>query len=435
MTTRLFRCAGRPLAPGSIGVLALATALLAGCGRGGSGDPSHDHAGGDRAQGEEHAEAAPRGPRGGRLFTSGDVQLELLIEETGIPPEFRAYLYDGGGRPVSPEGARLSVVLERFPGRRDSIPFRQVGDRFQSLRSVEEPHSFDARVALERPAGRSEWTYRQREGRVELLADAVTASGIQTGSAGPRAIEVRIEAPGEVHLNAERVVQVRPRFPGVIRALERSQGDRVRAGDRLAVVHSNESLADYDVFAPISGTVVARDVAPGQTVTPESPIYTLADLSTVWVDVALYPQVAGRVRTGQAATVRSLAGEPIEARGAIAYVGPLLEQDTRTAYGRVVLPNPGNRWQPGLFVTAAITVDRFTARVAVPEEAIVRLSRGPAVFRAEGTTFEAQPVTPGRSDGTWTEILEGLEPGARVVVRNAFLLKAELGRSEATHDH
>jgi cobalt-zinc-cadmium efflux system membrane fusion protein len=80
-------------------------------------------------------------------------------------------------------------------------------------------------------------------------------------------------------------------------------------------------------------------------------------------------------------------------------------------------------------------VDRFSARVAVPEAAIVRTSRGPAVFRAAGSTFELQPVSPGRSDGEWTEIVAGLEAGARVVTRNAFLLKAELGKSEASHDH
>jgi len=86
-------------------------------------------------------------------------------------------------------------------------------------------------------------------------------------------------------------------------------------------------------------------------------------------------------------------------------------------------------------VTAAIVVDRVAAAVAVPEEAIVRMRTGPAVFRARGTTFALQPVTPGRSDGTWTEIVEGLAAGDSIAVKNAFLLKAELGKSEASHDH
>jgi cobalt-zinc-cadmium efflux system membrane fusion protein len=88
-----------------------------------------------------------------------------------------------------------------------------------------------------------------------------------------------------------------------------------------------------------------------------------------------------------------------------------------------------------MFVNVAITVDRARVRVAVPEEAIVRTRDGAAVFRVEGSTFEMQPVAAGRTDGRWTEIVEGLEPGATIVVRHAYLLKAELGRSEAGHEH
>jgi cobalt-zinc-cadmium efflux system membrane fusion protein len=270
---------------------------------------------------------------------------------------------------------------------------------------------------------------------VELSPAAVSSGGIETGAAGPRLIEARVETPGEVRLNAERVVQVRPRFPGVVQRMAKRLGDPVRSGELLAVVHSNESMTDYEIHSPMSGTLVSRDVAEGQAVDHEMVLYTIADLSTVWVDFALYPQYAGQVRRGQGVRIRAQAGNPLQATGTIGYIGPLLEQDTRVSYGRVVLPNPDRRWQPGLFVTAAITVDRVRAAVAVPEEAIVRTSRGPAVFRVEGSTFELQPVVPGRSDGEWTEIREGLEPGARIAVRNAFLLKAELGKSEATHDH
>jgi len=86
-------------------------------------------------------------------------------------------------------------------------------------------------------------------------------------------------------------------------------------------------------------------------------------------------------------------------------------------------------------VTASITVDRLQAVAAVPEEAIIRTALGPGVFRSQGTAFEFQPIEPGRSDGEWTEVRSGLEPGATIVAKNAYLLKAELGKSEATHDH
>jgi len=102
-----------------------------------------------------------------------------------------------------------------------------------------------------------------------------------SGTAGPRLIEVHVETTGEIRLNAERVIQVRPRFPGLVQKLEKRLGDTVRPDELLAVIHSNESLTDYEIRATMSGTVVSRDVAVGQTADHETILYTIADLSTV----------------------------------------------------------------------------------------------------------------------------------------------------------
>jgi len=402
---------------------------LGGCGRGPSSAVEAEHADG---HGDAHTE---HGPHGGRLLEADDVRLELLIAEDGIPPEFRAWLYDGKGSPIQPVSGTLTVTLDRFGGRRDSIPFAAEGERFRGLRTVDEPHSFEAHVVLEREGARREWSYEQEEGRLRLVPEAIERGGIEVGRSGPRDIAVEVETPGEVRLNAERVVQVRPRFAGLLEDLGVRLGDRVAAGARIATIQSNESLTAYEVPAPVGGTIISRDVSSGQAVDHETILCTIADLSTVWVDFALYPQLAGRVRVGQSARVRSGSPAAHEATGRVSYVGPLLEQDTRVSYGRIVLANRNGAWPPGQYVTVAVTVERVRAPIAVPEDAIVRSTRGPAVFRAAGSTFELQPVVTGRSDGAWTEILEGLEAGAAIVVRNAFLLKAELGKSGATHDH
>jgi cobalt-zinc-cadmium efflux system membrane fusion protein len=273
------------------------------------------------------------------------------------------------------------------------------------------------------------------EGVVRLEPEAVQESGIEAGVAGPRRIEVQIETPGEVRMNAERVVEVRPRFPGVVRTLGKALGQHVAKGDVVASVHSNESLSEYAILAPLSGTVVAREASVGQAVEHDDRLYTIADLSSVWVDFAIYPQNVGVVRRGQRVRVVSQAGPGLRAEGRITYVGPLLEQDTRVSYARVVLPNTDGKWQPGLYVSALIIVSEADVPVAVPEEAIVRMEDGPAVFRVQGGTFRAQPVVTGRSDGAFTEIVRGLAAGDAIVVKNAFLLKAELGKSEAGHDH
>uniref|UniRef100_A0A832I517 HlyD family secretion protein n=1 Tax=Eiseniibacteriota bacterium TaxID=2212470 RepID=A0A832I517_UNCEI len=405
--------------------LALAALLAAGgCG-----------ARGAAVQAEHHREEIVRGPRGGRLFHAPGLSLELVLAEDGAAPEFRAYLYDGARRPVDPVRGTLEVVLERFGGREDRIVFAAAGDFFRGLRAVAEPHSFTARVAYVDGAKRLEWTFEQLEGRITLPAQALATSGIEVAAAGPRDIEVTFQSPGEVRVSPERLVQVRPRFAGVVRTVDVRLGDGVTAGQRVAVIHSNESLAEYEVVAPIGGTIVARDAVPGQAVTPDHPLCTIADLTQVWVDFPLAPALSGRVRPGQAVRIRGgTAGGP-EAQARVHYVGPLLEQDSRVSRVRAALSNADGRWPPGLFVTASVVVDRVRAAVALPEEAIVRTARGPAVFRAMGRTFELQPVTTGRSDGLWTEVVEGLAAGDSIVVRQAFLLKAELGKSEAAHGH
>jgi membrane fusion protein, heavy metal efflux system len=269
---------------------------------------------------------------------------------------------------------------------------------------------------------------------VELSPEAVEAAGIAVDSVGPRSLEVVIELPGEIKLNAERSVDVRPTYPGRVRTVHAGLGTFVRKGQPLAVIYSNESLSDYTIEAPMSGTVVARPVNPGAAVGQESVLYTLADLSTVWLDFPIYVQQLGRIRRGQLVHVRAEGGNARDVTGTIGYVGPVLDVDTRTTFGRVVLPNRGGQWQPGRLVTAAVIVERVTVPIAVPEEAIVRMGSGAAVFRADSAGFELQPVTPGRSDGTTTEILSGLERGARIVTRNAFLVKAELEKEAGGHE-
>lgn len=409
----------------------LALLLVGGCAR---KEHAEEHTEAHSESGEHHDEG-PRGPHGGRVLTGEGIALELVLSGEEEPPAYKAFLHDAKGGDVRPTTERLTAVLERMGRRRDTVAFRIDGDHFHSTEPIEEPHSFRVALDLERAGRHHTWSFEQEESRIELAPEAVRTAGIAVGTAGPSLIEVTVEVPGEVRLNAERVVQVRPRFPGIVRAMRKRLGAPVRRGETLVLVHSNESLAEYPIAAAMNGTVVSQDAAVGQSVDHETILYTVADLSTVWVDFPIYPQSAGRIRPGQSVHVQAESGPPLSGTGSIRYVGPLLEQDTRVSYGRVVLDNRSRRWQPGLYVTARIVVERVDVPVAVPEESIVRLSEGPAVFRAEGNRFEPQPVVTGRSDGRMTEIRQGLEAGAQIVVSKAFLLKAELGKGEAGHEH
>jgi cobalt-zinc-cadmium efflux system membrane fusion protein len=415
---------------------AIAALLAAGC----SDDAAHreeehhhdEHGGHAEA---EHAEETARGPRGGRLFTDEGIALELRIVEEDGPPEFVAHLYDGAGKPLPPGDAALSVTLERFAGRRDEIAFRPMGEHLRGATVVGEPHSFVARIHLECGGKRHEWTYEQVEGRLQLSPDAVASGNIETAVAGPRAMRVQVQSPGEIRLNGERLVLVRPQYPGIVTNLRARLGNDIASGDTLALIRSSESLTEYAVVASARGTIVSQGVAEGSVVDRETVLCTMADLSSVWVEFAIYPQHVGRVRKGQRARIVATSPGAIDAEETVSYVGPLLEQDTRSSYGRIVLPNPDGRWQPGLYVTVHITVDEADVPVAIPQAALVRSQFGPAVFVADGSAFELQPVELGRSDGEFVEVLSGLPAATSIVVRNAFVLKAELGKSEAKHEH
>ncbi len=270
---------------------------------------------------------------------------------------------------------------------------------------------------------------------VTLSPEAIANAKLAFGLAAPRDIAVTADAPGEVHMDLERVFEVRPRYPGVVRELPRHLGQHVSRGDLLAVVQGNESLSDYEIRSPLSGTVVSRTAIAGQAVDHESVMLTVADLSHVWVDFAVYPQHVDRVRPGLPVRITATGREDLSANARVSYVGPMLEQDTRVSSARVVLPNAGGRWPPGLFVTVRLELERARVAVAVPEAAIVRTREGAAVFRVHGERFELTPVQTGRSDGRFTEIVSGLAAGDSVVTANAFVLKSELGKGEAGHEH
>ncbi|WP_437591194.1 efflux RND transporter periplasmic adaptor subunit [Sorangium sp. So ce1000] len=197
----------------------------------------------------------------------------------------------------------------------------------------------------------------------------------------------------------------------------------------------------YALIAPIDGTIIEKHINIGEVLKDDTQTFVVADLSTIWVNVTVYAKDLARVRVGQPARVRA---EGIEepADGEIAYVGPVVGEQTRSATARVVLKNPGAAWRPGLFVTVDVAVDQVDAPVVVSYEGVQRVEGKDVVFVQEGDAFEARAIKPGRQgkapgeQGTeLVEVLDGVAVGERYVGKNSFILKAELGKSEAGHDH
>jgi cobalt-zinc-cadmium efflux system membrane fusion protein len=306
----------------------------------------------------------------------------------------------------------------------------------QAARGGREPTAGHAgHRASEAKAGHADHENHGDElGEVRLSPAQLTASGIEVGTAGPRTISIVQELPGEVVVNADRLAHVVPRFPGIAREVRKKLGDRVRVGEVLAVIESNESLSPYEVKSLLAGTVIGKHITLGEFVRDDSDVYVVADLTTVWVNVTIYARDLPRIREGQTVTVRA-PGVEREAEARIAYVGPVVGEATRTAVARVVLPNRDGTWRPGIFVTATVHVEEAQVPVAVTDEAVQSVGGRTVVFVAEGEMFVPRPVVTGRSDGAWMEIVSGLAPGESCAFRNSFILKSELGKGQAGHDH
>jgi cobalt-zinc-cadmium efflux system membrane fusion protein len=255
--------------------------------------------------------------------------------------------------------------------------------------------------------------------------------GVGLASAGPGEVDVGLELPGEVRPNADRIAHIAPRYPGLVREVRKYVGDHVQAGDVLAIIES-ENLSPFELKAAFGGTIIDKHIAPGEVVTREQPAFIIADLSTVWVSITVYQAALAQVRVGQPVVITAGSGG-FETTGAVTYITPVVDQATRTASARVVVPNEDGTWRPGLFVTATV-LSPVPAPIVIPRKAIHTFEGRPAVFVVAGDHFEPRPVTLGRTGRTKAEITAGLSAGDRFADGRSFLVKAELGKGTAGHE-
>ncbi|EYF07450.1 efflux RND transporter periplasmic adaptor subunit [Chondromyces apiculatus] len=237
-------------------------------------------------------------------------------------------------------------------------------------------------------------------------------------------------------------------FLAAKQALAEARIEHRSALQKLSVGSGGRSKdGGYALMAPLDGAIIERHATVGEVLTGDTRAFTVADLSTIWVNVTVYAKDLAQVRVGQVARVRA-EGIAEAAEGTITYLSQVADEQTRSSTARVVLLNPGPAWRPGLFATADIGVNEIEARVTVLDEAVQRLDGKDVVFVQEGdapeggAVFEARPVRIGRrgtsADGTGgktVEVLAGIEAGDRYAGKNSFVLKAELGKSGAAHEH
>ncbi|HUX05918.1 MAG TPA: efflux RND transporter periplasmic adaptor subunit [Acidobacteriota bacterium] len=193
-------------------------------------------------------------------------------------------------------------------------------------------------------------------------------------------------------------------------------------------------LTEYSIAAPIKGVIINRHISRGEAIDAGSEVFMIADLSTVWVDLRVYQKDLPFVSKGSGVLIS--AGHDIpDAMGEILFVDPVVDEKTRTAMARIVLPNPDGLWKPGLFVTAGMTAGEVEVPVAVLKTAVQIFDGLPHVFVPTEQGYEALYVTTGDEDSTHVEILTGLAAGQPYVSKGGFTLKSELEKGSYGDGH
>jgi cobalt-zinc-cadmium efflux system membrane fusion protein len=274
----------------------------------------------------------------------------------------------------------------------------------------------------------------EEEGKSEISPDAAKRAGVITEIVGSKTIYETITLTGRITLNRDRTYAIRARFPGVVRDVKVKWGQEVKEGQVLAVIESNESLKSYNVTAPRSGVVLERNTNIGD-VADEEPIFTIADLSTVWAEFHAFPRDLPNIKEGQMVRTHTLENGK-EVNSPIFMMLPTADALSQTVIAIVSIPNRDKAWRPGMTVEGHVAIGERNAKLAVTEEAIQRMEDKTVVFVKEGEkNYEPREVTLGKSDGKYVEVLNGLKGGEEYVKSSSFTIKADILKSTAEHSH
>ena len=402
---------------------------LAACGGGDTDE--HAHAEGDDHDEQTEAEPA-KGAHNGRLLSEGPYTVELAIYEEGVPPEYRAWLYKDG-QPLPPTAGELTVVLTRLGGITDTHAFTPKDDYLIGSLEVYEPHSFNVAVTARIDGQTLNWTYPSYEGRTTIPAAVAKDSGIEIAPAGAGVIRDEHDVQGLLTPIEGRHARIVARFPGPVKSVRVGLGDAVRAGQTLATVESNISLSDYALTAPLAGTVLARNAAVGD-LAGEQALFEIADLSALWVDLHLFGADAQHITPGLPVEVTRLS-DGVSTKTTLDRVLPGTATASQSTVARATVDNADGRWRPGAAVRARVTVAEQPVALMVPLAALQRFRDWDVVFVRFGDDYEIRPLELGRRDGVNVEVLAGLKAGDPVVIAQSYLVKADIEKSGASHDH
>jgi len=380
----------------------------------------------------EQAEKPPeKGSHNGRLLKDGDFVLELAIFETGVPPEFRVWV-SNKGKILKPTDVELKITLTRLGGVEDNINFVPQNDFLRGDLVIYEPHSFVVTINATYQGQLHRWQYDNFEGRTSIESAVAEALEIGTSIAGQQLFKETISAYGQLTTHPELSSNVTARFEGTVKKIGVSLGQTVKKGDPLLTIESNESLKPYTIVAPIDGVITQRNVNPGEQ-TNGKILVSLADNSRLLSELAVFPSERHRVKLGTSVLL-SIKGrdEPVE--GVVMQIDTTV-QANQSIIVRAELNNEAGNLVAGTFVTANIEVAEYEVPLAVKRSGLQAFRDFTVVFAKIGNEYEVRMLDLGRVAGDWVEVLGGLNAGTEYVSENSYIIKADIEKSGASHDH
>jgi len=380
---------------------------------------------------QEIEQAVEKGPNNGRMLRDGDFSLELSIFEQGLAPEYRIYASKAEQALPAAE-VEANIKLTRLGGVIDDIGFSNEGNYLRGDMEIYEPHSFVVDLTASYQGKKYHWSFESFEGRTFIQGAMAKSMNIETDIVLSQELQETVTVFGKLTLPKSAIRHISARFPGEIVSLNVSLGDKVTKGQTLMVIESNESLQRYKVKAPLSGVISFQDAGVGEQ-TGEQTLLTITDNSTLIAELSVFPMEQAKVAVGDKVSM-TVSGSDLTYSGMIK--DALLSVNNQQAkIFRADIDNSLEGLQVGQFIRAKIIVDTYTVPLAVKTTGLQSFRDFTVVFAKVGQEYEVRMLNLGRASGPWREVLSGIKEGTEYVTENSYIIKADIDKSGASHDH
>lgn len=380
---------------------------------------------------EASQEEVEKGPNNGRMLRDGDFAIELAIFEMGVPPEFRVFATKAG-QAIPAKDVELNVKLTRLGDGVDDINFFVENDYQRGDMEIYEPHSFVVTLTAKYQGKRYQWSYDNFEGRTQIPDALADSMGIETEIVASQQMEERLKVYGKLSLPANAIRNISARYPGEVKSLNVLMGERVKKGQVLMTIEANESLQRYQVVSPIDGVITNQNVGVGEQ-SANNVLLTITNTSKLFADLNVYPLDRNKVTVGADVTIE-FPGVETQVKSTLSDTLHTLTAQQAKVY-RAVVDNSKGNYTPGQFITGQILVDTYTVDMAVKAEGLQAFRDFTVVYGKFGDQYEVRMLELGRKAGPWVEVLGGIPVGTEYVSNNSYIIKADIEKSGASHDH